>query len=157
MRQIQPDQAALPSRTGRDAFHVEQLAGVVVDAAEQHQRHLVTAALDQTGVRGQDLVLCRLIGQPLPGVDVVPSVEDLAGRAWFLHLDGSALRPGYDLDAYRATDAPTTEERFAQSLLSEIDVETDARRRAILEAALYYGLDALRQGQVAPRYEWEER
>jgi hypothetical protein len=119
-------------------------------------RDRIAAALEHTGVRGQDLVLCRLVGQPLPGVDVVPSAEDFVGRAWFLHLDGSALRPGYDLDAYRTADAQTTEERFAQSLLSEIDVETDPDRRAVLEAALYYGLDALRQGQVAPRYEWKE-
>jgi exonuclease SbcD len=150
----------IEAETERIELDPRKLAALEVDltgcGSPEAARDRIAAALEHTGVRGQDLVLCRLVGQPLPGVDVVPSAEDFVGRAWFLHLDGSALRPGYDLDAYRTADAQTTEERFAQSLLSEIDVETDPDRRAVLEAALYYGLDALRQGQVAPRYEWKE-
>ena len=45
----------------------------------------------------------------------------------------------------------------ARQRVDEIDVETDPLRKRILEAALYYGLDAIHQGQVAPRYEWEEQ
>jgi hypothetical protein len=146
--------------TERIELDPRKLVGMDVDltgcGSPEGARDRVTAALEQGGVRGQDLVVCRLVGQPLPGVDVVPGIEEFAGRAWFLHLDASALRPGYDLDAYRASDGQTTEERFAQSVLSEIEVEADPQRRAILEAALYYGLDALKQGQVAPRYERDE-
>jgi hypothetical protein len=117
-------------------------------------RDRVVAALDQASVRTRDLVLCRLIGRPHPGVEIVPSRESFAERAWFVHFDVTALRPDYDLDAYRTTEPRTTEQRFARSLIADIDVEINPERRAILEAALYYGLDALRQGQVAPRYEW---
>ena len=46
-----------------------------------------------------------------------------------------------------------TEERFARSLLEEMDAEPDPERKRLLEAALFYGLDALKLGDVAPRYE----
>ena len=54
------------------------------------------------------------------------------------------VRPDYDLDALRAGDGRTTEQRFARELLAKIDAETDAAQRSALERALYYGLDAFR-------------
>ena len=115
----------------------------------------VRAALDQSGVKREDLVYCRLTGRPLPGVEVVPQADLLSERVWFIHFVTKELRPAYDLASYQTIDPRTTEERFARSLLSEIEAATDPEEKAKLEAALYYGLDALRQGQVAPRYDWD--
>jgi hypothetical protein len=117
-------------------------------------RERTFAALESADVSGCDLVIARYIGRPLPGVDVVPRAEEFGTRVWFFAADSSALRPAYDLQAYRRGEPHTTEERFARSLLVEIEDEKDPARRGLLEAALYYGLDALRQQSVSPRYEW---
>jgi len=68
--------------------------------------------------------------------------------------DRGAVRPDYELDALRASEGRTTEERFARDLLSRIDAETDPDQRVALERALYYGLDAFRVREVVPQ--WEE-
>lgn len=118
-------------------------------------REQVAAALKAAGAGPGDLVICRLEGRPLPGVSVVPAAESFAASVWYLHLDASGLRPDYDLRVLsKGGEARTSEERFVRSFVAEMEAETDPERRARLEAALYYGLDALRQGQVAPRYEW---
>ena len=130
---------------------------VVLDGcgSPEAARERVHAALDGARVRATDLAICRLVGRPLPGVSVAPRAEDFVGRAWYLHLDPSGLRPDYDLQSLRGTGEPqTTEERFVRALLVELEATGDPEQRARVEAALYYGLDALRQGQVAPRYEW---
>jgi len=64
------------------------------------------------------------------------------------------VRPDHDLDALRAGEGRTTEERFARDLLARIDAETDPEQRVTLERALYYGLDAFRVREVVPQ--WEE-
>lgn len=120
------------------------------EAGAERLRHV----LEADGASASDMVIARFSGRPRPGVDVVPRREDVGERVWFLSCDDSALRPDYDLEPYRRGEARTTEERFASSLLAEIESERDPDRREQLEAALYYGLDALKQGQVNPRYEW---
>jgi hypothetical protein len=87
------------------------------------------------------------------GVDLVPKPEAILFPCFHLSIDAREVRPDYDLDAYRRGEARTTEERFARSLLLELEAESDPARRKVIEAALYYGLDALRFGDVAPRYE----
>ncbi len=165
------DHGALEVRIARDGRRLVEVATerVVVDprrllamAADltgcgsvEAARERLSAALDQAGARATDLVVCRLEGRPLPGISIVPRPEEFASRVWYLHLDDARLRPGYDLETLlRGGETRTTEERFARALLAEMEGAEDPERRARLEAALYYGLDALRQGQVAPRYEW---
>jgi len=116
-------------------------------------RERTLAALDRAEARPADLVVARYVGRPLPGIEAVPRAEDVGERVWFFLPDATALRPAYDLEAYRRGEPVTTEERFARSLLVEIEDEKDPETRAMLEAALYYGLDALRLRSVAPRYE----
>jgi hypothetical protein len=134
-----------------------RLIAVTVDltgaGSPEAVREHVLAALDQAGVRATDLVAARLTGRVRPGAALTPRPEDFAGRAWHVLVDAAELRPDYDLQAYRRGEPRTTEERFARSLLAEIEDEGDPERRGLLEAALYYGLDALKQGAVAPRYE----
>jgi hypothetical protein len=70
-----------------------------------------------------------------------------------VRLDARALRPDYDLEALRALDPVTTEDRFARALLEALDAEGDPARRAEIESALFYGLDAFRLHEIVPAYE----
>jgi hypothetical protein len=119
-------------------------------------RERLLAAIDAAGAGPRDLVRARCVGRTRPGVEVTPRPEDAGDRVWCLDVDGSGLRPDYDLERYRLGEPTTTEERFARSLLVEMEAETDPEARRLFEAALYYGLDALRTGQVTPRREWSE-
>ena len=122
-------------------------------SADQIDRRAL-AALDQAGVSDRDFAKLRLTGRLTSGVRWSAPGEALAGRAWNLRADTSAMRPEWNLDAMRHASDETTEGRFARVLLERIDHETDPEARATLERALYYGLDAFRLREVAPM--WEE-
>jgi DNA repair exonuclease SbcCD nuclease subunit len=113
----------------------------------------IAEELDLAFVNPDDIALVTLTGRVRPGVELLPGADAFANRCFHLEINASALRPDYDLDVYRRAEPRTTEERFARSLLEDMDRENDPERRRLLEAALYYGLDALRLGDVAPRYE----
>ncbi len=115
--------------------------------------HRVLRALDQAGTGDADLVVVRLAGRLARGVRYTVPGPELRPRAFHLRLDSRALRPDYDLAALRALDPVTTEDRFARALLEQLDSETDPARRADLEGALFYGLDAFRLHEVVPAYE----
>jgi DNA repair protein SbcD/Mre11 len=118
-----------------------------------HVDRRVLKAMGDAGVRDEDIVTVRLSGRLARGVRFSEPGPELKGRAFFLRFDLKRLKPDYDLDAYRAGDPGTTEERFARELLIQLDRETDAERRAVIESALYYGLDAFRLREVVPAYE----
>lgn len=113
----------------------------------------IAGALDAAGVGEKDLVTVRLRGRLVKGVRYAAPGSELTSRAFFMRVDVRNVRPDYDLDAYRRAEASTTEERFAKALLDRLDAEKNPRERAILESALYYGLDAFRLREVAPVYE----
>jgi DNA repair exonuclease SbcCD nuclease subunit len=121
-------------------------------SAEQVDRR-VQKALDDAGVTDQDIVTVQITGRLARGVRYAAPGGDLRGRAFHLRLDLRRLRPDYDLDAYRSENPSTTEERFAATLLQRRDQETDPLQRAVIEGALYYGLDAFRLREVVPAYE----
>ena len=121
-------------------------------SAEQVDRR-VLKALDDVGATEHDIVTVQLTGRLARGVRYAAPGPELRGRTFHLRLDLRRLRPDYDLDAYLAVDATTTEERFARALLEQRDRETDPERRAVIESALYYGLDAFRLREVVPAYE----
>jgi DNA repair exonuclease SbcCD nuclease subunit len=130
---------------------------VTVDAtgatsAEQVDRR-VLRALDQVGAGDADLVVVRLAGRLTRGVRYAAPGPELRPRAFHLRLDARQLRPDYDLEALRALEPVTTEDRFARALLERLDAETDPAQRADLERALFYGLDAFRLHEVVPAYE----
>jgi hypothetical protein len=153
-----PGARLLASEIEQVTLDERRLHEVTVDlsgaGSRETARERTFEALEAADASLCDLVIARYTGRPLPGVDVVPRAEEFGERVWFFAADSSALRPAYDLLAYRRGEPRTTEERFARSLLAEIEDEKDPERRGLLEAALYYGLDALRQQSVAPRYEW---
>ncbi|MFI5370859.1 MAG: exonuclease SbcCD subunit D [Candidatus Eisenbacteria bacterium] len=113
----------------------------------------IRKALDDAGVSDQDIVTIRLAGRLARGVRLGGVGGDLASRAYVLKLDPRRVRPDYDLDGYRRQDPTTTEERFARTLLEQLDHESDPIQRALIESALYYGLDAFRLKEVTPAYE----
>ena len=119
---------------------------------EQVERR-VQRALDDAGVREQDIVTVRLAGRVALGVRFAAPGPELRTRAYYLRFDLRRLRPDYDLDAYRTGGAGTTEERFARALLEQREREADPAQRAVIESALYYGLDAFRLREVVPAYE----
>jgi DNA repair exonuclease SbcCD nuclease subunit len=100
-----------------------------------------------------DMVHVRLTGRVAPGIDVRPPEGLLEDRFFHVSFDFSMLKPDYNLERYREEKLRTTEARFAREMLRRIDAEPDPGRRRLLENALYYGLDALVQREVSPRYE----
>jgi hypothetical protein len=100
-----------------------------------------------------DLATVRLNGRIARGVRWTGLTPEIQRRAFHLRLDLRGLRPDYDLAALRAGDGATSEERFARALLQQLDHERDPLQRALIESALYYGLDAFRLHEVSPAYE----
>jgi hypothetical protein len=91
--------------------------------------------------------------RPPPGVDLRPQGGQETGRYFWLRVDDGALRADR---AWRVSPKRGAPHRRALSplLLEEMGATSDPERKRVLEAALYYGLDALRMGDVAPRYEF---
>ena len=128
-------------------------ADVTAAAGAEEVDRRIAGALETAGVGAKDLATVRLRGRLLKGVRYAGPGADLAARLFHLRVDLRNVRPDYDLDAYRRTEPGTTEERFARAILEKLDVEKNPRERAILESALYYGLDAFRLREVVPGYE----
>ncbi len=118
-------------------------------APEQVDRR-VLRALDQAGAGDADIIAVRLTGRLTRGVRYAAPGPELRPRVFHVRVDTRAVRPDYDLDALRALDPVTTEDRFGRALLAQLDAATDPAVRAEIEAALYYGLDAFRLHEVVP-------
>jgi len=109
--------------------------------------------VEAAGFSRDDLLLVEVSGRLARGVDPTPPADFLADRHFHIAFDTSRLRPDYDLAAYLAKGSATTEGRFVRELKARIDATADPEQRRRLESALYYGLDALIQKEVLPRYE----
>ena len=92
-------------------------------------------------------------GRLAKGVRYSAPGPELRARAFYVRLNLAEVRPGYDLELYRAGDDRATETRFARALMDKLEAEPDLKERAVIESALYYGLDAFRLGEVMPVYE----
>ncbi len=121
-------------------------------SAEQVDRR-IGRAISEAGVSERDIVVVRARGRLVKGVRYGAPGSDVTSRCFHVKLDLREVRPDYDLDAYRRDEPGTTEERFAKALLEKLDAEKDPNERALLESALYYGLDAFRLREVVPAYE----
>ncbi|MBI1799302.1 MAG: DNA repair exonuclease [Candidatus Eisenbacteria bacterium] len=113
----------------------------------------VMKALDDAGVGEADLATVRLTGRLVRGVRYSGPGAELKARVFHLRVDLRGVRPDYDLDVYLEKGPTTTEDRFACALLEKLVGERDPEQRAILESALYYGLDAFRLREVVPSYD----
>jgi hypothetical protein len=135
----------------RDIHDLEVEVSAATSAEEVDRR--IRGALDQARAGQADIATLRLAGRMAPGVRYGGPGPDIASRVFHLRVDMRGVRPDYDLETYRAAEASTTEERFAQALLEKLDATKDPEQRAIIEGALYYGLDAFRLREVVPAYE----
>lgn len=116
----------------------------------------LTAALESrlaaSGARPKDdVVVARLEGRwPRGSTPSLP--EGYAGRFFHFVLDASRVVPDYDLDALERQDR-TVAGAFVRRLLPRVKAEEDEEARRVLRNALFYGLDALHEETVKPRYE----
>lgn len=111
------------------------------------------AGVAASGFGRDDLLLVEVSGRLPRGVDPFIPHDFLADRHFHIAFDTSRLKPDYDLAAYLGKGAASTEGRFVREMKARIDAAADPDERRLLESALYYGLDALIQKEVAPRYE----
>ena len=118
-------------------------------SADQVDRRILRT-LEIAGASETDLAAVQLTGRLGAGVRWTGPGAELRERVFHVRADASAVRPDHDLSAYRASAGRTTEERFAMELLGQMDAETDPTKRAMLERALEYGLDAFRLREVVP-------
>jgi exonuclease SbcD len=101
----------------------------------------------------EDFVHIKVAGRPAPGVKPPP---EEAFRSLYTHVKVEDLtRPGYNLDAYRRPEArATVAGRFVPAMDDLIEAAGDESERKMLASAVYYGLDALLEGEpIGPRYE----
>jgi DNA repair exonuclease SbcCD nuclease subunit len=137
-----------------DRRKVYDLAADVSGAASPEEvDRRVQRACDQAGVTDADIVTVRLKGRLVNGVRYAGPGADLKARAFHLRVDLRGARPDYDLEAFMMRGPRTTEERFACALLEKLVEEREPAKRALIESAIYYGLDAFRLREVVPAYE----
>jgi hypothetical protein len=137
-----------------DRRRVYQLGVDVTGAASADQvDRRVLKALDIAGAGEMDFAAISLTGRLGPGVRWSGVGGELLQRVFHVRTDARGVRPDHDLAGYRASGGRTTEERFAIELLTQLDAETDPAKRAVIEQALYYGLDAFRLREVSPAYD----
>jgi len=102
-----------------------------------------------------DIVYVRLIGRFPPGNIIEIPENFLKDNYFHITFDKSDVQPDYDIQKYLETSdtADTTESKFVKELNSFMANASDDSERIIIENAIYYGLDALTQKSVKPRYE----
>jgi DNA repair exonuclease SbcCD nuclease subunit len=120
-------------------------------SAEQVDRR-IEKALDDAGVSAEDLVCVQLTGRLAKDVRYQPAPR-LKERVFHLEVNAKQMRRDYDVESVRGREPTTTEDRFVRALLERMDNEPDPARKAAIERALYYGLDAFTLGEVVPAHE----
>ena len=146
---------------GEEALHWHQCDNRVVRRVEMDLTglsdssalgHRLDALLGEAEAAEGDIVYVALRGRLARGVDFQPGP---ALRERFFHavVDDSAVEPDYDIDL----DAPLPEEPGLAATSEEIYcwrmhkryLETsDEEERRCIKQALFYGLDALKLGEV---------
>jgi DNA repair exonuclease SbcCD nuclease subunit len=114
---------------------------------------LASERIEAEGLGDHDALTLRLVGRLGRGIRAHAVGDALASRLYALRIERGALKPDYDLDAMREGEPETVEQRFARTLLDQLDATRDPEQRALVSHALYYGLDALTAGAVQPAYE----
>ena len=147
----QPYIEAEPVRLDRRRVHAIPVDVTRCGSAEQVDRR-IEKALDDARVGSEDLVCIKLTGRLGKDVRYQPAPR-LKERVFHLDVNAKEMRRDYDLDGIREREPTTTEDRFVRNLLDRMEAEHDPARKAALERALYYGLDAFTLGEVVPAHE----
>lgn len=139
-------------------LNVRQMRSTEVDISSLETPEQVRNAVLSSGdasARKQDLWTITLTGAVDPdlGLDVSVLERELSQEFFFLRV-APGYRPAYDLEALADARNLSLEARFVRELKAAVRdarARGDARAEAISERALYYGLDALRQGKILLR------
>lgn len=102
-----------------------------------------------------DILFVRLVGRfPRGGAPELPG-NLLADEYFHAAFDCSGLRPDYELEKYlREPELIRSVEGKFVKTLSNMEVQAqDENEKRLIRAAIYYGLDALREQKLCGRYE----
>ncbi len=91
-----------------------------------------------------------LEGATDPGVEIDTAYLEQAAGAFHTEIRNITYT-GFDLEAIMAEDQNSITGAFVARLLERLEGETDPKRKAVLERALYIGLDALNGRKVVAR------
>lgn len=121
---------------------------------EEQVRNAVVAVGDASS-RRRDLWTVSLTGMADPELNVdLHAIEREAGAGFFFLRLTPDYRPAYDLAALGDPRRNTLEARFVREMRAAAAAarrDGDPRAAEVAESALYYGLDALRQGKILLR------
>ena len=117
-------------------------------------KEMIEGEIDSRRKGTEDIVYVELHGFFPPGIPLKIEGDFLTNRYYHVCIDVSRVKPDYDIKTYtkEGVDSNLVETQFVRKLLQEIE-QAKGQQKRILEQALYYGLDALKRGQVEPRYE----
>jgi DNA repair protein SbcD/Mre11 len=116
------------------------------DSSEIQSR--IEHELEVSGCRPEDIIAIRLNGRVYKGTNT--DMEAVFSDRYFHFRLFDRTKPAYDIENY---DTRTVEGRFIKKMEEEMEAAETDTERLLLERALYYGLDALFQGEVKPTYE----
>ncbi len=120
----------------------EQVRGAVATVGDEDSRRRDLWAVSLTGVVDPELHL------------ELPVIEREAGEGFFFVRLIADYKPAYDLESLGDSRRGTLEARFVREMLSQIEgagKAGDVGAAQIAQDALFYGLDALRQGRILLR------
>jgi exonuclease SbcD len=109
----------------------------------------IETAAAERGCRETDILAVTARGRVHKGTNTEPVQLHFESRYFHFKLFNRTL-PSYEVENY---DPRTVEGRFIEQMKSEMESAPNEEGRRLWERALYYGLDALIQGEVKPAYE----
>jgi DNA repair exonuclease SbcCD nuclease subunit len=117
--------------------------------------NIIAEKVKETTNSKEDIIYVRLFGRFPPGNVINIPDEFLKDDYFHIKFDKSNVQPDYDIKKY--LDIPdildTTESKFVKKLNVLLKNAKSDSEKEIIENAIYYGLDALIQKCVKPRYE----
>jgi DNA repair exonuclease SbcCD nuclease subunit len=109
----------------------------------------IETAISVQGCRPADIVALTLHGRVRKGASGASVEQSFQERFFHFKLFDRTL-PDYEIDNY---DRRTVQGRFIEEMKQDMESAESEESRQLFERALYYGLDALIQGEVKPSYE----
>lgn len=103
--------------------------------------------------KNQDIVYVKILGLFPPGIELNIPEGFLAEKYFHIKIDTIGIRPDYEINKYLKVKEETTEAKFVRHLWELKEKAANDDEKAKIEKAIYYGLDALIQKEVTPRYE----
>ncbi len=111
----------------------------------------VREAIHTSGAVEDDLVEVRVRGTLHPDARMDHPELEHPEKHFHCRVDLSALLPAYPLE--ELASSPTSLGRFVSKLLARTRAVSDGEEKLALRNAIFYGLDAMRGGELRRRYE----